>query len=367
MSTMRVGVIGNGYWGPNVIRNFVEIPDCEVMGVADLNMERLGMIRSRFPQIGVTTNDFRKLFELDVDAVAICTPPETHHKIAKECLENGVDVLVEKPITTTSNQARDLIEVADQHGRILMVGHTFEHNPAVKALKGMMDSGELGEIRYIDAVRVGLGLYHPSLNVVWDLAPHDISILLHLLERMPTYGSAEGVACVHENVQDVAYLTLMFSPGVLTHVRVSWLDPSKTRRITVVGSEKMVIYDDVEPNEKLKVYDKGVEALQSAGTFGEFQFNYRFGDIVSPFIEFHEPLRVQCEHFLDCVRNRTQPLTDGRSGLRVVEVIEALQRSLRRNGEQVPIAPAILPEANGHEYEPVDVAMVGLERSRVAQ
>lgn len=328
MEKTRVGVIGSGYWGPNLIRNFAEMPNCELRGIADLSVARLEAMTARYPGVGTTT-DYRELFDQGLDAVVVCTPPHTHHQIAKDCLEQDLHVLVEKPMTTSSRDARDLIEVAARRDRVLMVGHTFVYNSAVQALKRMMDDGRLGAIHYIDAVRVGLGLYHPTVNVVWDLAPHDISILTYLLGGMPVKVSADGSACVHPAVEDVAYLTLTFPGGVLTHIRVSWLDPSKTRRITVVGSDKMVTYDDVETNEKIKIYDKGVEALKPSSSFGEFQFNYRYGDIVAPFIEFQEPLRVQAEHFLECVRTGDRPITDGHAGLQVVTVIEALQSSLR--------------------------------------
>jgi predicted dehydrogenase len=346
----KVGAIGSGYWGPNLIRNFIEIPDCELRAIADLSPSRLEAMKTRYPSVHTTT-DYRDLFDLDLDAVVICTPPNTHHKIAKDCLEHGLHVLIEKPMTTNSADARDLIEVAERNGLVLMVGHTFVYNSAVRALKQMMVDGSLGEIRYIDAVRVGLGLYHPTVNVVWDLAPHDVSILLYLLDAMPVLVSAEAAACVQPSVEDVAYLTLMFPGGVLTHVRVSWLDPSKTRRITVVGSEKMVTYDDVEPNEKVKIYDKGVEALKPSESFGEFQFNYRYGDIVAPFIEFQEPLRVEAEHFIECVREGARPLTDGYAGLAVVSVIEALQKSVRDSGRTAVIEGVLSPSVDGLDLE----------------
>ncbi len=346
----KVGAIGSGYWGPNLIRNFIEMPDCELRAIADLSPSRLEAMTTRYPSVQTTT-DYRDLFDLDLDAIVICTPPNTHHQIAKDCLEHGLHVLIEKPMTTNSADARDLIEVAERNGLVLMVGHTFVYNSAVRALKQMMVDGSLGEIRYIDAVRVGLGLYHPTVNVVWDLAPHDVSILLYLLDAMPVLVSAEATACVQPSVEDVAYLTLMFPGGVLTHVRVSWLDPSKTRRITVVGSEKMVTYDDVEPNEKVKIYDKGVEALKPSESFGEFQFNYRYGDIVSPFIEFQEPLRVEAEHFIECVREGARPLTDGYAGLAVVSVIEALQQSVRDSGRTAVIEGMLSPSVDGLDLE----------------
>ena len=349
-ATIQVGVIGAGYWGPNIIRNLVEIPSCNLVAIADLSRPRLDAMEARYPKLQ-TTNDYRSLLDLGLDAVVVCTPASTHHPIAKDCLQHGLHVLIEKPMTTSSAHARDLIEVADRHDRLLMVGHTFLYNPAVRALKELIDGGTLGDIHYIDAVRVGLGQFHPSVNVVWDLAPHDVSILLHLLDATPVMVSAEAAACVQPSVEDVAYLTLTFPNGILTHVRVSWLDPSKARRITVVGSEKMVTYDDVEPNEKIKIYDKGVEALRSSESFGEFQFNYRYGDIVAPFIEFKEPLRVEAEHFIDCVRTGIRPLTDGHAGLRVVSVIEALQQSLSYRGRPIAVNGALTPRGNGHNLK----------------
>jgi predicted dehydrogenase len=347
---LQMGAIGSGYWGPNLIRNLVEIPTCDLRVIADLSQPRLDAMEARYPRVETTT-DYRSLFDLGLDAVVICTPPDTHHRIAKDCLEHGLHVLIEKPMTTSSADARDLIEVADRNDRVLMVGHTFVYNTAVQALKQLITAGTLGEIHYIDAVRVGLGLYHPTVNVIWDLAPHDVSILLYLLDATPVVVSAEAAACVQPTVEDVAYLTMTFPNGLLTHVRVSWLDPSKTRRITVVGSEKMVTYDDVEPNEKVKIYDKGVEALKPSESFGEFQFNYRYGDIVAPFIEFQEPLRVEAEHFIDCVRDGSRPLTDGHAGLRVVTVIEALQQSLRDSGRPIALNGSMAPSVDGHHLE----------------
>jgi predicted dehydrogenase len=233
-----------------------------------------------------------------------------------------------------------------------MVGHTFEFNPAVRALKEMIGSGELGEIHYIDAVRASLGLFHPTLNVIWDLAPHDISILNHLLEANPVNVSAKGTACVHQAVEDIAYMTIMFPDNLMAHIRMSWLDPCKTRRITVVGSKKMVVYDDVESQEKIKVYDKGVKAIRRTDTFGEFQFSYHYGDVVSPYIHFEEPLRLECLHFLECIQENKRPLTDGNNGLRVVEIIEAAQHSLMSHGISVPIGTH-WPNGNGRSASKV--------------
>ena len=348
MDTLKIGAIGCGYWGPNLIRNFIEIPAVELHAVADLDFTRLDHIRTRYPQINHVTENYHDFFQLDLDAVVISTPPQTHFAIASDCIRHGLHVLLEKPLTTNSDDACRLIRLAERFNRILMVGHTFEYNSAVHALKEMIDNGELGEIHSIDAVRASLGLFHPTLNVIWDLAPHDISILTHLLGTTPSSVSSTGLACVQQSVEDIAYMTLMFPNNILSHIRLSWLEPCKIRRITVIGSKKMAVYDDVESHEKIKVYDKGVKAIRRTDTYGEFQFAYHYGNIVSPFIHFEEPLRVECMHFLECIRENKPPMTDGYNGLRVVEIIEAAQRSLIRGGRQEPIGQKLIPGANGH-------------------
>jgi predicted dehydrogenase len=354
MPRTRVGVIGCGYWGPNLVRTFLEIPDATVVAVADRDPTRLEFVQMRHPHIQHFLTDHAQMFDLGLDAVVVSTPPETHHAIASECLKQGLDVLVEKPLATDSRDALELVELAEANDRILLVGHIGIYNPAVRALKEMIDAGELGEIRYVDAVRAGLGMFHPSLNVVWDLAPHDVSILLHLIGGKLESVSTHGVGCVRADVEDVAYMTMTFEEGILAHSRVSWLDPFKTRRITVIGSDKMVVYDDLEAHEKLKVYDKRVSAIRRTDTFGEFQFTYHYGSVVSPYILFEEPLRLEALHFLDCIRERAQPLTDGRKGLQVVKVIEAAQDSLRLGGDPVSIA-------NGWPHEPVQHRIVAIE------
>jgi predicted dehydrogenase len=305
-------------------------------------------VQIRHPHVEHFLTDMAPMFDLDLDAVVISTPPETHHAIAMQCLKQGLDVLVEKPLATDSREALELVELAEANDRVLLVGHIGVYSPAVRALKEMIEGGELGEIRYVDAVRTGLGMFHPSLNVVWDLAPHDVSILLYLLGRSAESVSTRGVGCVREGVEDVAYMTVMFEDGILAHSRMSWLDPAKTRRLTVIGSEKMVVYDDLESLEKLKVYDKRVNAIRRTDTFGEFQFSYHYGSVVSPYIRFEEPLRLEILHFLDCVRDRARPLTDGQNGLQVVRVIEAAQESLANGG-----APVGIPIGGTHALSPV--------------
>jgi predicted dehydrogenase len=334
---LRMAVIGCGYWGPNLVRTFVELPEASLEAVVDRDPARLEHIRRRYPAIRLLTTDLDEVFAMDLDAVVVSTPPETHFPIVRACLEHGLDVLVEKPLATESEHAEQLIEIAKKDGQVLMVGHIGAYNPAVRALKEMIDGGELGGIAYVDAARGGLGLFHPSLNVIWDLAPHDVAILMYILGEAPVAVSAKGAACVEASIEDVAYVALRFATGVLAHVRLSWLDPCKTRRITVVGRQKMVVYDDLETQEKLKIYDKRVDAIRRTDTFGESHFAYHYGSVVSPYILHDEPLRLECAHFVDCAMERTRPLTDGENGLAVVRVIQAAQQSLREGGIEIVI------------------------------
>jgi predicted dehydrogenase len=367
MQKVRIGVIGYGYWGPNLVRTLVDLPDVTVVAVAERDEGRNHAVREKFPQIEAVVSDHTQLLTMGLDAVAVATPPETHFALVAECLENDLDVFVEKPLATTTRDAARLVELADERDRVLMVGHIVEYHPTIGALKEIINSGELGTIRYIDTVRAGLGLFHPTLNVIWDLAPHDISVLIHLLGTTPTHVSTSAIACVQESVADVAYSSFTFPNGVLAHSRLSWLDPFKTRRITVVGSDKMAVYDDLDPHEMLKIYDKRVSTVPIAETFGDAQFAYHYGSVTSPYIKFEEPLRIECRHFAECVIGRRRPMTDGRNGLRVVKVIEAAQRSLRNGGERVAIESGPAPSAadpesptlartgsskNGHNNQP---------------
>jgi predicted dehydrogenase len=338
MDPLRVGIIGYGYWGPNLTRNFSELPSSDLIAIADMKEERLNQAQSRYPQI-VVKKDYRDLFNMGLDAIVVSTPPATHYSIAKECLEHNLHVLVEKPITLKSEEAEKLIELADANNLTLMVGHTFAYNSAVHALKKYMDSGDLGEIYYLDTARLNLGLFQRDLNVLWDLAPHDISILLYLLGKKPVSISAQGMTCVFDGIFDVAFLNLIFPGNIPAYIHVSWLDPCKVRRITVVGSKKMAVYNDVENEQKIKIYDKGVDApVYPNGTFGEFQYSYHHGDITIPNIRFTEPLRQECQHFMDSIVNHTEPYSCGRDGLEVVKILEAAQHSITnsQNHEVIP-------------------------------
>ncbi len=338
MSKTRIGVIGYGYWGPNLFRNFVELPECDVVALADRDMDRLAQVERLYPQVARTT-DYRDLFTMGIDAVSIATPPVTHFQIARDCLLHGLHVLVEKPLTLSSEDAQALITIANERGLVLMVGHTFEYNPAVRALKEIIDSGELGQVFTIDAVRVNLGLFQAHLNVLWDLAPHDLSILRYLLGHDPTSVRATGADCIVKGVHDVVYLALTFPDNVLAHVHISWLHPSKVRQITVVGSRRMAVYDDVETLEKIRIYDKGVEVPHRTDTFGDFQCSYRYGDVTIPNIRLAEPLKLECSHFLECIRTGATPQSDGRAGLSVVRALEVADKSLHNNGSVELIQP----------------------------
>ena len=337
MNQIRVGIIGCGYWGPNLVRNFVSLTDVDVVAVADLRQERLEHIKSNFPSIEVTT-DYNDLFSMDLSAVVVATPPATHFQIGKEAMEHGLHALIEKPLTLDSRDAAALVDIARQSQLVFMVGHTFEYNPAVQKVKEIIDSDELGKIHYVDAVRVNLGLFQRDLNVLWDLAPHDVSILRYLLGMDPVSVSTQGEDCIFRGKHDIAYMHMEFPNKILAHVHVSWLDPRKVRRITIVGSRKMLVYDDLQNVEMIKIYDKGVDALPYTDSYGDFQCSYRYGNVVSPYVRFTEPLHIECEHFAECIRSGAEPRSSGLVGLRIVQVLEAAQRSLDNGGEREKVS-----------------------------
>jgi predicted dehydrogenase len=335
MVITRVGIIGYGYWGPNLTRNFYELQSVNLVAIADLNEGRLKQAIGKYSHI-IAKHEYQELFDLDLDAVVVATPPVTHYKIAKECLEHNLHVLIEKPMTLKSEDAEELVELARAKGLTLMVGHIFAYHTAIHALKRYIESGELGDIYYIDTARLSLGLFQPNSNVMWDLAPHDISVLLYLLGKRPVSVSAHGMSCVVDGIPDVAYLNLNFPDNTCAYVHVSWLDPCKVRRVTVVGSKKMAVFNDVDIENKIKIYDKGVDIPEYDNGFGEFQANYRSGDIVIPNIKFAEPLRQECQHFIDCIVNHTEPRTCGRDGFEVIKILEAAQKSMN-NGQKPEI------------------------------
>ncbi|CAG0942284.1 myo-inositol 2-dehydrogenase / D-chiro-inositol 1-dehydrogenase [Candidatus Brocadiaceae bacterium] len=333
MTALRVGIIGYGYWGPNLTRNFYELPSVELVAIADLSKERLKQAQLKYPHV-VAKHDYRELFDLNLDAVVVSTPPVSHFQIAKDCLEHNLHVLVEKPITLKSGDGEELVNMADSRGLTLMVGHTFRYNSAVHAMRKLIENNDLGDVYYIDTARLNLGLFNRDSNVIWDLAPHDISILLYLLNEKPISVSAQGMPCVTPGVYDVAYINLIFPNNITAYVHVSWLDPCKVRRVTIVGSKKMAVFNDVEVEGKIKIYDKGVDVPAYTNGFGEFQYSYRHGDIVIPNVKYVEPLREECQDFINSIVDHAEPNSSARSGLYVIKIIEAALRSMSNNSAQ---------------------------------
>ncbi len=330
---VNVGIVGCGYWGPKHIRNFHELTEANLTVVCDLKEERLQQIRNQYPYIA-TTSDFTDLLQDSVDAVVVATPVSTHYQLAKEALLHNKHVLVEKPMTCNSAEAMELIELAEKQNRVLMVGHIYEYHPAVDFLRQLVESGELGEIYGVDAARLNLGLFQPDVNVLWDLGPHDICIVLCLLDQEPIAVSARGASYIHPDICDVAYLEIIFSSGARAHIHLSWLDPRKVREITIVGSQKMALYDDVSEAEKIRIYDKGLAVPTDNEGAITWPPRYRYGDVTIPFISNGEPLKLECKHFLRCITEGLRPRSDGWAGLRVVNILEAANRSLLNGGQR---------------------------------
>lgn len=333
---VKVGVVGYGYWGPKLVRNFSEMSKAALTWVADLDDERLGRLRANYPMLN-TTRDYEEMLRADIDAVVVATPIRTHHRLAKAALLAGKHVLVEKPLTASAREAEELVELADRRNLRLMVGHTFEYNGAIRTLREIVRRGDLGKVYYVDAARLNLGLFQTDINVIWDLAPHDLSILLYVLGMDPVAVSARGTANVRPGIHDVAYLEVEFPGGVLAHLHLSWLDPCKVRRVTVVGSRKMVVCNDLAESEKIRIYDKGVEQPYETDQFSDFHLAYRYGDVTIPYVPFQEPLRVQCEHFVECIMTGSRPQSNGEVGAKVVRVLEAADRSLLNGGRREPV------------------------------
>lgn len=321
MTYLRFGIIGWGYWGPKIARNLDSLPQAMVSMVADQDAHRLASLAVDQPLIKTTTIS-EEVFRSDVDGVIIVTPVRTHYQLAKAALLHGKHVLVEKPLTASVAEAEELVAIAEEQQRVLMVGHTFEYNPAVNELRKLLQNGDLGKIYCIEAERVNLGLFRSDINVIWDLAAHDISILLYLLGKKPEHIKAQAHAHLQPHIYDIAHLDLEFANNVTAHIHVSWLHPRKIRRITVIGDTRMVVYDDTKPAEMLKIYNKG------ADIHADPVVSYRFGEITIPHIDWCEPLRLECEDFANAIRLGTQPRANGRVGLEVVEVLAAAQEAL---------------------------------------
>ncbi len=333
---VSIAVVGVGGWGKNLARNYSQMPDSHLKYLCDLDEDKLDVAHSQFPAEKVTTRFDDLTADPDLEAIVIATSAPTHYDLCKRALLAGKDVYVEKPFVLSTAEAEEIVALAKERERVLMVGHLLEYHPVVRRLKEMVDSGELGEVRYIYSQRLNLGTVRTDENALWNFAPHDISVILYLLGLSPSDVSARGQGYLKKGVEDVVFLALNFNDRAMGHVHVSWLDPHKVRRITIVGSKRMAVFDDLQPNEKLKIYDKGAEVNTDYDTFAEY-VGLRFGDITVPYIRVGEPLREECEHFLQCVRQRQQPLSDGLDGLRVVKVLEAAGRSLAQNGTPVSL------------------------------
>lgn len=332
---VHIAQVGYGYWGPNLARNFAQLPDAELTYLVDANPEARMTAQRLYGCQAVATLD-EALADPVVDAVVLATPARTHHALATAALSAGKHLFIEKPLAMSVAEGQAIVTLAAQQERVLMVGHVFEYNPAVHYIKRAIDANELGEIYYLYSRRVNLGRVQSDINALWSIAPHDISIAIHLLGQAPEAVSCQGAACLNGQVEDVIFLTLHFPGNVLCHIHVSWLDPSKTREMTVVGSRKMIVYDDVAAEGKVRIYDKGAYR-KGDPIYGEFQYKLHSGDIWIPRIDMQEPLKLECAHFIECVRTGKRPQTDGENGLRVVRVLEAGQQSLDHGGMKVEL------------------------------
>ena len=334
---ITVGVIGYGYWGPNLVRNFVEAPGGRVGFVTDVRAEPLAHVTARYPSARVST-DYRDLInDPAVDAVAIATPVSSHFELAIAALRAGKHVLVEKPMTATSDQALALIDEADTRGLVLMVDHTFVYTNAVKKIRELTQGGDLGEIYYYDSVRINLGLFQHDVNVLWDLAVHDLSIMDYVLAQTPVSVSATGLAHVAGQPENIAYMTMFFDGRLIAHVHVNWLAPVKVRRTLLGGSRRMIVFDDLEASEKIKVYDRGISVNPSPENLYQMLIGYRAGDMWAPQLPLAEALQTEARHFIECIDQRKTPTTDGHAGLRVVRLLEAATQSLARHGALIPV------------------------------
>jgi predicted dehydrogenase len=344
---LNVGVIGYGYWGPNVVRNFSLQQDCRLTAICDGQAKARARATTLYPSARIVSNAHEITKAADIDAVAIVTPVSSHYELAREALENGKHIFVEKPFTATSPQAEYLIELAERSGLVIMVDHTFLFTGAVRKMKELVDEGVLGRLYYYDSTRVNLGLFQHDVNVVWDLAPHDLAIIDHLIGLQPERVVATGQAHLN-GLEDIAYVTLYFADRVTAHINVNWLSPVKVRTTLVGGERKMLVWNDVEPTEKIKIYDKGVEMQSREGIY-DLLINYRSGDMWAPRVEQTEALQLEARYFLDCIAAGRRPFNDGHAGLRVVKTLEAIQQSLNRGGEPVslgsrsPYSPGAVP------------------------
>jgi predicted dehydrogenase len=335
---VNFGVVGYGYWGPNLVRNLFEVPETQVVAVSDMNQERLKLVKSRYPSVETTTDFQQLLNNPKIDAIAIATPVFTHYELALQALQSGKHVMVEKPMTSTSEQAMHLIDEAAKRNLVLMVDHTFVYTGAVRKIKEIADSGKLGDILYYDSTRINLGLFQRDVDVIWDLAVHDLAIMDYILPSTPCAVAATGINHVFGGTENLAYITMFFEENVIAHVNVNWLSPVKVRRTLVGGSKQMVVYDDMEPSEKVKIYDKGITVNSTPDSLYKALVGYRSGDMFAPQLDVSEALKVEIQHFADCIKTGAEPITGGQAGLRVVRILESASLSMKQRGKLVTLA-----------------------------
>ena len=337
VDTLQVGVVGYGYWGPNLVRNFGEAGGARVVALSDLRPERLAQACDRYPALRTTTDYQDLLADPAIDAIVVATPVVTHYPLAMDAIAAGKHVLVEKPLALSVAEGEALVQAAERQGVVLMVDHTFVYTGAVQKIKELVDAGHLGRLLYYDSVRVNLGLFQHDVDVLWDLAVHDLSIMDFVLGREPRAVAATGVAHVRGQPVNIAYLTCFFDDDLIAHFHVNWLAPVKIRRTLIGGDRQMIVYDDLEPSEKVKVYDKGITIADSSESTYALLVGYRAGDMCAPQLSLTEALRVEAEHFVACVRGERTQVTDGQAGLRVVRILEAASRSLAQHGRPVDL------------------------------
>lgn len=341
---VRLAIVGCGYWGPNLLRNLWGLPECEVRVACDSKPERLEHMARLYAGIRTTTEVSDVIGDPEIDAVVVATPVHSHFDLAKELIEAGKHTFVEKPLAASAWEAAELVRLSEERHVVLMVGHTFVYSPPVRRMKELIDSGNIGEVLYISSRRLNLGLFQPDINVAWDLGPHDISIILYLLGSDPCTVSCQGVDHFNTGIEDVTTMSLVFPRGEFVNIQNSWLDPRKTREMTIVGTDKMIVYDDTEPLEKVRIYDKHVCVPPHYDTYAEFHFSYHYGDIAIPYIQMVEPLKVEAQHFLDCISGGSTCMSSGREGLRVVEILERATESLRADGALIPLNSGVTRE-----------------------
>ena len=334
---INLGIIGHGYWGPNLLRNYMQLPDSNVVMVSDLDPAKLQPAKALYPAIQTSSDPADIFSHADIQALAIATPVSTHFELADKALDAGKHVLITKPFTSSSQEAQALIKKAAEKDLVLAVDHTFVYTGAVRKIKELIDQGELGKIYYYDSTRINLGLFQHDVNVLWDLAVHDLTIMDYILPSKAVGVAATGMRHVPNEPENVAYLTVFFEDHLIAHINVNWLAPVKVRQTLVGGSEKMIVYNDLEPSEKIRIYDRGVDVQNNPENIYQMLISYRSGDMWAPHLDLTEALRTEALHFLDCIRSGQQPITDGDSGLRVVRMLEAADKSLAQNGAYVEL------------------------------